>query len=435
MAWLTVKEAAEWLDISEAAVRKRIQRCTLAHRRSDGHVYVYRDANETADETPEGTSEEDAGTKNADGKQNEQRSWWDYIAGVSGLLVAIGGLIYVLGLFSLWAPLARSQTPDMVAAWQATSLVPKTVVAGLGLKQLVAFPLAFGLIIYVTLFLSDRSWRFLVSRFRAIRKRLRKRNNLPAGSEPEEHDDIEEYEPGWLYGGAVGIVAQAVIFGYSGWLILNTPGSLAASDVGFWVMFFLIAGAVIPVYLLCLTLFFLFAGVNYKWSLVSTVLAAWTGFWAYKIWEFWVVPSVKDLHEPDAIANALTTFALVTAAATIIFVGAIFVFFTTLGYLPNKEPNEEVGLYWWESLILMVACSFVAAFMFTITTKPPLATAQINTKNDEHVSGLLLVHAEGFWYIFESREGESKSTLRALHDDRVKAVLIPPPEDLKQSAE
>jgi DNA-directed RNA polymerase specialized sigma24 family protein len=48
--WLTVKEAAEWLDISEAAVRKRIQRCTLAHRRSEGHVYVYRDADETTEE-------------------------------------------------------------------------------------------------------------------------------------------------------------------------------------------------------------------------------------------------------------------------------------------------------------------------------------------------------------------------------------------------
>jgi hypothetical protein len=83
----------------------------------------------------------------------------------------------------------------------------------------------------------------------------------------------------------------------------------------------------------------------------------------------------------------------------------------------------------------MVACSFVAAFLFTIPSKPPLPTAQVNTKNGEHVSGLLLVHAEGFWYIFESREGESRSTLRALPDDKVKAVLIPRPEDLKQPEE
>jgi len=39
---LTVREAAENLGISEDAVRKRIQRGTLAHRKaSDGHVYVY----------------------------------------------------------------------------------------------------------------------------------------------------------------------------------------------------------------------------------------------------------------------------------------------------------------------------------------------------------------------------------------------------------
>ena len=42
MAWLTVREAAETLEISEAAVRKRIQRDTLPYRRrSDGRVSVY----------------------------------------------------------------------------------------------------------------------------------------------------------------------------------------------------------------------------------------------------------------------------------------------------------------------------------------------------------------------------------------------------------
>jgi hypothetical protein len=81
--------------------------------------------------------------------EDERRSWWDYIAGASGLSVAVGGLIYVLGLFSLWAPIARTQTPDTVAAWQATSLVPKTVVAGLGVKQLVAFPLFAGALIFI----------------------------------------------------------------------------------------------------------------------------------------------------------------------------------------------------------------------------------------------------------------------------------------------
>ena len=77
MAWLTVKEAAEWLDISEAAVRKRIQRCTLAHRRSDGHVFVYRDVDETADETcdetPERTSEEDGATLPPQERTNDRQ--------------------------------------------------------------------------------------------------------------------------------------------------------------------------------------------------------------------------------------------------------------------------------------------------------------------------------------------------------------------------
>jgi uncharacterized protein YjbI with pentapeptide repeats len=68
---LTVREAAENLGISEDAVRKRIQRGTLAHSRSsDGHVYVYMGADNTA----EIASEEDADTENAHGKQNEDRS-------------------------------------------------------------------------------------------------------------------------------------------------------------------------------------------------------------------------------------------------------------------------------------------------------------------------------------------------------------------------
>jgi hypothetical protein len=41
---LTVSEAAENLQISEDAVRKRVQRGTLRHDKTlDGHVYVYLD--------------------------------------------------------------------------------------------------------------------------------------------------------------------------------------------------------------------------------------------------------------------------------------------------------------------------------------------------------------------------------------------------------
>jgi hypothetical protein len=44
MAWLTVREAAETLKISDAAVRKRMQRGTLRHEKCpDGRVYVYMD--------------------------------------------------------------------------------------------------------------------------------------------------------------------------------------------------------------------------------------------------------------------------------------------------------------------------------------------------------------------------------------------------------
>jgi hypothetical protein len=51
---LTVKEAAESLQISEDAVRKRMQRGTLRHDKTlDGHVYVYLDSEKEGPESDE----------------------------------------------------------------------------------------------------------------------------------------------------------------------------------------------------------------------------------------------------------------------------------------------------------------------------------------------------------------------------------------------
>src|SRR5687768_18605454 len=57
---------------------------------------------------------------------NQQRSWGEYVAGVSGCVVVVGALIYALGLFALWAPIARTHTHDFTTAWHETFLVPRT---------------------------------------------------------------------------------------------------------------------------------------------------------------------------------------------------------------------------------------------------------------------------------------------------------------------
>ena len=90
---------------------------------------------ENEDELSRGSGESGAAN------ENQRRSWWDYVAGVSGLLVVLGLAVYTLGLFALWAPIATTYTHDVVTAWHAASLVPRPVVVGLGVRQLVAFPL------------------------------------------------------------------------------------------------------------------------------------------------------------------------------------------------------------------------------------------------------------------------------------------------------
>ena len=58
---LTVAQAADALDISQDAVRKRIARCTIPHDRDDsGRVYVYLSPSETIHKTDQDTMQDDA---------------------------------------------------------------------------------------------------------------------------------------------------------------------------------------------------------------------------------------------------------------------------------------------------------------------------------------------------------------------------------------
>jgi hypothetical protein len=127
---LTVSEAAESLQISKDAVRKRVQRGTLRHDKTlDGHVYVYLDAN------PAATGETSA--ENPDTAEQGRESRQSLTLGqASTLIAAAGALIYVLGVIALWAPIAKFYTNDFDTAWYAVSLFPRVVAAGQGVKQL-----------------------------------------------------------------------------------------------------------------------------------------------------------------------------------------------------------------------------------------------------------------------------------------------------------
>jgi hypothetical protein len=134
MAWLTVREVAEALEVSESAVRKRMRRGTLPHRKeSNGRVYAYVPEQKAAEGDARVPQPEDS-------EQGQSHSWLEYVAAGTGAIALLGGLTYGLGLLALWIPIWRAYTHSASSAWYAVSLVPKTVVAGLGLAQLVAIP-------------------------------------------------------------------------------------------------------------------------------------------------------------------------------------------------------------------------------------------------------------------------------------------------------
>jgi len=169
-----MREAAERLGISKEAVRKRVQRGTLPHgRRSDGSVYVCLDA-----ETGTGRDTE---AKKPDASTQYKPTF--NLTEISTLLTVFAGmasLIYVLGLFVLWAPIAQTYTHDFLAGWHAVSLVPRTVVAGLGVQQLVVLPLFLMALTYV--FIGGVEFLLMVLR-RLVN------GNLGRGRKKKSHSD------------------------------------------------------------------------------------------------------------------------------------------------------------------------------------------------------------------------------------------------------
>lgn len=135
----TLDEAAEQLGISREAVRKRMQRGTLPHTKtSDGRLHVYLD-DEIAATEPAPSDE-----RNLRSFSSPRRLLLDVIVpvlgSVAGLVAAVAALMYGLGLLALWISIYRTNTHDFGTAWYAASLVPNTVVAGLGVGQVLAPP-------------------------------------------------------------------------------------------------------------------------------------------------------------------------------------------------------------------------------------------------------------------------------------------------------
>ena len=67
------------------------------------------------------------------GKDDGPSINWGALTAFSGLLVAFGALAYVLGLLVMWIPASKA-THDFVLSWSTVSLMPRTTVAGIGVR-------------------------------------------------------------------------------------------------------------------------------------------------------------------------------------------------------------------------------------------------------------------------------------------------------------
>ena len=369
MQKLTVREAAENLGISEDAVRKRIQRGTVAHRKSsDDHVYVYMDNHAGAQQE---TIVEEIGAPN----QDKRSSWWDYAAGASALLIITSGLIYVLGLFTLWIPITMTNT-DYLTAWYAASLAPKTVVAGLGVEQLVAFPLLAGTLLFI------------------IPLSLHKLGGPESG----------------LVVAMLGL--YLLVGGFSVWRIA-AGSSFSLSQAGF--------PAIVVLVIFFMSSYLMLSAVV-LWSVLNFMSRTWDanllGFYvALVVIAFVSYFYLRDITSEEGIDTVIDV-AIIIGAGTIVWWGA------ALGVRVSTELFSASWLSWGglQAYSIVLATAFVAAFMLTIPSRPPLPSVEIDVKgkDTEAVNGKLLSHADAFWHVLQQEKGR----VTAVPDDEVRRVWV-----------
>src|SRR5215213_10483933 len=75
------------------------------------------------------------------------------IGDLAAIVTLTGVTIYVLGLVGLAIPIFRTFTGDLATAWYAVSLLPRTVVAGQGVRIWVQWPLFMTAILLLTTWL------------------------------------------------------------------------------------------------------------------------------------------------------------------------------------------------------------------------------------------------------------------------------------------
>jgi hypothetical protein len=424
MERLTVNEAAERLGVTTDAVRKRVPRCTLPSTKGpDGHVHVYMDTNAASGE---GSGSEESSTDSGFGDLAKSID----IPTLLTSFAAIATLVYILGIFSLWAPIWRTYTHDIDTAWQAVSLVPRTVVIGLGVKHLIALPLFITITIGIVIVVLHRF--FLV-----IGKRIR-RSSLEGGGDEEptpEHTRVDVGSFIWI------VIALTLI--YAGWRI---AAELApALEVSTWAL------AILTWLILVVVPYVTIAevGVLLEWNqsrsqdatdedhtdalgeekqqeqpenkrrypiVLYTITAV--SFLVVPLGPAWllIIGPRFPLREFGALLEGdflLRTVVLLTATLFVL-AGASY----AAAYVTEEEYQD------WSDFLLTVAvvlvATFLASFTLTFINNPPLPPVVVEVgEGNSNVKGELLTHVDAHWYVFNNQ-----GNLVAIPDREVREAEI-----------
>jgi len=377
MQKLTVDQAAKELGIKKESVYKRVQRGTLPNTKdSDGHLYVYLDDVKGAEQDK--SAEQDKGVnvqKDGNAGQNK-RSLIDYFTQVAPTVAVAGGAIYIAGLVSLLAPISWSYTHDFDSAWYAVSLVPKTTVAGQGVRYLLGPAVLNTVWFIISLYLAISMARFM-ARFMAWK--LDRSNNR---AREEQSRDLK----------------------------------LSAGDV-FEMLLILVLGVV--------AIWFVFDQAVANQAVANQANPGWIEQMIETFTNYYggfANRGIRELLEDREAAQAIVSYAT-------IFLGYLIGF---LYWLLIVRKRTKDGSTYWEAVRIREGASIVFIWSLVTTlaalfliTEPPLPTAEItgNSGTDGTVTkGKVLSHTEGFWYVVK------KDNIIAIPDGEVKDVKVLTPD-------
>jgi hypothetical protein len=156
-------------------------------------------------------------------------------------------------------------------------------------------------------------------------------------------------------------------------------------------------------------------------TIVRSVIPITGSVAVYFTWRWTVGPAplAQQLHAIGfaSLANAVVVF----AAAWVALGGAnIAAFLLVIGLTEDRRKNFQ------GALTVLAASAFTVAFLLTVTKQPPLPTVTMQpplptklSSSSQSAEGHLLTHNEGTWYVFNKR-----GALVAIPDDKFEVAWI-----------